>query len=113
MFIVHQFFCKINTNFVSLSVVCIVLMLVIGIFSTGFSMQNILSTQLRTEIPYEYSAIDYNNGESDTILSRLPSEIKAAWLQTAMNADTMIWSVQCVSEDAAKEFGTFSWKNWV
>ena len=76
MFIVRQFSCKINTNFVSLSVVCIVLMLVIGIFSTGFSMQNILSTQLRTEIPYEYSAIDYNNGESDTILSRLPSEIK-------------------------------------
>ena len=78
MFIVRQFSCKINTNFVSLSVVCIVLMLVIGIFSTGFSMQNILSTQLRTEIPYEYSAIDYNNGESDTILSRLLSEIKAA-----------------------------------
>lgn len=41
MFIVHQFSCKINTNFVSLSVVCIVLMLVIGIFSTRFSMQNI------------------------------------------------------------------------
>ena len=78
MFIVRQFSCKINTNFVSLSVVCIVLMLVIGIFSTWFSMQNILSTQLRTEIPYEYSAIDYNNGESDMILSRLPSEIKAA-----------------------------------
>lgn len=41
MFIVRQFSCKINTNFVSFSVVCIVLMLVIGIFSTGFSMQNI------------------------------------------------------------------------
>lgn len=76
MFVVRQFSSKINTNFVSLSVVCIVLLLVIGIFSTGYSMQNILSTQLRTEIPYEYSAIDYNNGETDTILSRLPSEIK-------------------------------------
>lgn len=76
MFVVRQFSSKINTNFVSLSVVCIVLLLVIGIFSTGYSMQNILSTQLRTEIPYEYSVIDYNNGETDTILSRLPSEIK-------------------------------------
>lgn len=76
MFVVRQFSSKINTNFVSLSVVCIILLLVIGIFSTGYSMQNILSTQLRTEIPYEYSVIDYNNGESDTILSRLPSEIK-------------------------------------
>lgn len=76
MFVVRQFSSKINTNFVSLSVVCIVLLLVIGIFSTGYSMQNILSTQLRTEIPYEYSVIDYNNGESDMILSRLPSEIK-------------------------------------
>ena len=78
MFVVRQFSSKINTNFVSLSVVCIVLLLVIGIFSTGYSMQNILSTQLRAEIPYEYSVIDYNNGESDTILSRLPSEIKAS-----------------------------------
>ena len=76
MFVVRQFSSKINTNFVSLSVVCIVLLLVIGIFSTGYSMQNILSTQLRTEIPYEYCVIDYNNGETDTILSRLPSEIK-------------------------------------
>ena len=76
MFVVRQFSSKINTNFVSLSVVCIVLLLVIGIFSTGYSMQNILSMQLRTEIPYEYSVIDYNNGETDTILSRLPSEIK-------------------------------------
>ena len=76
MFVVRQFSSKINTNFVSLSVVCIVLLLVIGIFSTGYSMQNILSTQLRIEIPYEYSTIDYNNGEADTILSRLPSEIK-------------------------------------
>ena len=76
MFVVRQFSSKINTNFVSLSVVCIVLLLVIGIFSTGYSMQNILSTQLRAEIPYEYSVIDYNYGESDTILSRLPSEIK-------------------------------------
>lgn len=76
MFVVRQFSSKINMNFVSLSVVCIVLLLVIGIFSTGYSMQNILSTQLRTEIPYEYSVIDYNYGESDMILSRLPSEIK-------------------------------------
>ena len=80
MFVVRQFSSKINTNFVSLSVVCIVLLLVIGIFSTGYSMQNILSTQLRTEIPYEYSVIDYNYGESDTILSRLPSEIKGSSL---------------------------------
>lgn len=80
MFVVRQFSSKINTNFVSLSVVCIVLLLVIGIFSTGYSMQNILSTQLRAEIPYEYSVIDYNYGESDTILSRLPSEIKGSSL---------------------------------
>lgn len=76
IFVVRQFSSKINTNFVSISIVCIVLLLVIGIFSTGYSMQNILSTQLRAEIPYEYSAIDFNNGETDTILSRLPYEIK-------------------------------------
>ena len=94
MFVVRQFSSKINTNFVSLSVVCIVLLLVIGIFSTGYSMQNILSTQLRTEIPYEYSVIDYNNGESDTILSRLPSEIK----DSSLIAD----SYECVNGTIAE-----------
>lgn len=78
MFVVRQFSSKVNTNFVSISVVCIILLLVIGIFSCGYSMQNILSNDLHKGAPYEYSAIDYNynNGESDTILSRLPSEIK-------------------------------------
>ena len=94
MFVVRQFSSKINTNFVSLSVVCIVLLLVIGIFSTGYSMQNILSTQLRAEIPYEYSVIDYNYGESDTILSRLPSEIK----DSSLIAD----SYECVAGTMAE-----------
>lgn len=92
MFVVRQFSSKINTNFVSLSVVCIVLLLVIGIFSTGYSMQNILSTQLRAEIPYEYSVIDYNYGESDTILSRLPSEIKDSSL-IADSYECMEWTM--------------------
>lgn len=76
MFVVRQFSSKINTNFVSISVVCIILLLVIGIFSCGYSMQNILSNELRAQVPYDCSLSDYyDNGETSTILSRLPSEI--------------------------------------
>lgn len=76
MFVVRQFSSKINTNFVSISVVCIILLLVIGIFSCGYSMQNILSNELRAQVPYDCSLSDYyDNGETSTILSRLPSKI--------------------------------------
>ncbi|RGB82400.1 hypothetical protein DW070_00105 [Coprococcus catus] len=54
-----------------------------------------MSTQLRTEIPYEYSVIDYNNGETDTILSRLPSEIK----DSSLIAD----SYECVEGTMQRE----------
>lgn len=76
MFVVRQFSSKVNTNFASISVVCIILLLVIGIFSCGYSMQNILSNELRAQVPYDCSLSDYyDNGETSTILSRLPSEI--------------------------------------
>lgn len=76
MFVVRQLSSKVNTNFVSISVVCLVVFLVIGIFSSGYSIQSIMSDQLRTAAPYDYSLIDFDDSEApETILSRLPSEI--------------------------------------
>ena len=80
MFILRQMSNKINTNFVSVSVVCLTLLLVIGIFSCGYSVQNALSKNLQDDIPYDFSLINYNytdsNMQSDlSITSKLPGEI--------------------------------------
>ncbi len=76
MFVTRQLTSKINTNFISISVVSIVLLLVIGIFSTGYSMKNILSADLKETAPYDVSF--YANGEADqgTIYESLPLSIK-------------------------------------
>lgn len=76
MFVTRQLTSKINTNFISISVVSIVLLLVIGIFSTGYSMKNILSADLKETAPYDVSF--YASGEEDqeTIYESLPLSIK-------------------------------------
>lgn len=58
IFILRQLSSKVNTNFISVSVVCIVLLLTIGIFSSGYSMQNVLSTDLKQSAAYNMSLLN-------------------------------------------------------
>ncbi|WP_304508694.1 FtsX-like permease family protein [Anaerotignum sp.] len=75
MFVTKQLSSKINTNFVSISVVCIVLLLVIGIFSCGYSVQNSFSAQLRENIIYDFSLYGDSSFET-TIYESLPEDVK-------------------------------------
>lgn len=81
MFITRQLSSKINTNFVSVSVVCIVLLLVIGIFSCGYSLQSAFSSELREDAAYDFTL--YGSDENgSTIYESLPEGVKAediAW----------------------------------
>ncbi len=77
MFVVRQLGSKMNTNFVSISVVCIVLLLVIGLFSSGYSIQDVISSTLKNEIQYDFSAWNYcGYGGCKGIYDYLPEEIK-------------------------------------
>lgn len=76
MFVTKQLSSKINTNFVSISVVCIVLLLVIGIFSCGYSVQNSFSNELRENIKYDFSLYGDSSFET-TIYESLPEDVKA------------------------------------
>jgi putative ABC transport system permease protein len=77
MFVTRQLTSKINTNFISISVVSIVLLLVIGIFSTGYSMKNILSADLKNTAPYDVSFYgSKEEGNHSTIYESLPLSIK-------------------------------------
>ena len=73
MFVVRQIGNKINTNFVSVSVVCLTLLLAIGIFSSGYSVQNILSKDLQKGVPYDFSLFKTSAGENNSSMeSQLP-----------------------------------------
>ena len=55
MFIVRQLGSNINTNFISISVVSIVLLFTIGIFATGYGVQNVYSKETKNMALYDYS----------------------------------------------------------
>lgn len=80
IFILRQLSSKVNTNFISVSVVCIVLLLTIGIFSSGYSMQNVLSTDLKQSAAYNMSLFKFADSEGNDyeIYELLPLEIKSS-----------------------------------
>lgn len=59
IFIVKQINSKINTNFISMSVICLMLFMTIGMLSTGFSFKNALESGLKDSTPYDASAYMY------------------------------------------------------
>ena len=53
IFIVKQINSKVNTNFLSMSVICLMLFLTIGMLSTGLSFKNALESGLEDATPYD------------------------------------------------------------
>ena len=85
MFVIKQLNSKINTNFISMSIVCLVLFLVIVVFSSGYSAQNIISAQLREQVAYDFSLDgEYRGPESNPeedipeIFINFPKEIQTS-----------------------------------
>ena len=56
IFIVKQINSKVNTNFISMSVICLMLFMTIGMLSTGFSFKNAIESGLKDSTPYDASA---------------------------------------------------------
>lgn len=64
MFVVKQLGSKINTNFISISIVSIVLLFTIGIFATGYGLKDSLSKNLESAAVVDFSFYsDYVEGE--------------------------------------------------
>ncbi len=79
MFVLRQISSKINTNFISISVISIVLLLVIGIFSCGYSLQNVLSKDLKSTVLYDFTLYrsSYDGMDIAPLYDSLPEELKA------------------------------------
>lgn len=59
IFVIKQINSKVNTNFISMSVICLMLFLTIGILSTGFSFKNAVEAGLEESTPFDASAHMY------------------------------------------------------
>lgn len=61
IFILRQINSKINTNFISMSMICLMLFLTMGILSTGFSFKEALENSLKETTPFDATALMYIN----------------------------------------------------
>lgn len=69
IFVTRQISSKINTNFVSITVICLMLFITISILSTGLSFKNSLESSLKDTVPFDVSAriINFKGSENKTI----------------------------------------------
>ena len=65
IFTVKQINSKVNTNFISMSVICLMLFITIGVLSTGFSFKNALESGLQGATPFDASAFMYIDPEDN------------------------------------------------
>lgn len=63
MFVLRQINSKVNTTFLSMSVICIMLFFTIGVLSTGFSIKNSMEAGLEASTPYDASVFTYTPAE--------------------------------------------------
>ncbi len=81
MFILRQINSKINTTFVSMSLICIMLLVTIGTLSTGMGLSNALTEGLQRATPFDASV--YLNSSDDTSVDVNFSEILGSKLDDA------------------------------
>ncbi|OBR92929.1 ABC transporter permease protein YxdM [Clostridium ragsdalei P11] len=67
IFVVKQINSKVNTNFISMSVICLMLFITILILSTGISLKKGFEVGLEKEAPFDASVTVYNNSKKDNL----------------------------------------------
>ena len=67
VFTIKQITSKFNTNFISMTVICLMLFVTIGILTSGLSIKKSFETTLEKCTPYDFSAVLYKDNETSNI----------------------------------------------
>lgn len=100
MFVIRQLAGKINTNFLSVSVVCIVLLFAIGIFATGYGLSETLSVEGKKQAAYDVSFCCFPNEENTKEVQELED-----WIRKQKEVKQVAVCRNYGSELTMKDFG--------
>ncbi|EPY6471671.1 FtsX-like permease family protein [Clostridium sporogenes] len=67
IFVVKQINSKVNTNFISMSLICLMLFITILVLSTGISLKNGFEEGFKRQAPFDASIIISNNSKKDNL----------------------------------------------
>ncbi|WP_444644721.1 FtsX-like permease family protein [Caproiciproducens sp. R1] len=88
MFVLRQINSKINTTFVSMSVICIMLLVTIGTLSTGMGLSDVLSKDLKGATPYDATyTYYYSYGEDELKRNALADDIAGQMIAHGVDLD--------------------------
>lgn len=102
IFILNQINNKVNTNFISMSVICLMLFFTIGMLSTGISFKNALEKGLENNTPFDASA-KMNVSEEDEIKS-ISQSIKKLGYNFDNNEKYVEYTVYSIKSNIKKLF---------
>lgn len=75
-FTLRQLNSKINTNYISMSIICLMLFISIGMYSTAIGLKNAMEKSAESQTPYDVTAIEfYKHGEKTHFSNEKLSEI--------------------------------------
>lgn len=69
IFSIRQISSKFNTNFISMTIICLMLFVTIGTLSTGLAVKNSLEGTLKNQTPFDASMQVFDNEKSSNIIS--------------------------------------------
>lgn len=77
MFILRQLNSKINTNFISMSIICIMLLVTIGTFSCGLGAVDVMAGQVDETAPFDVSMMSVCSYRNKTQANDIEADLKS------------------------------------
>lgn len=102
MFVLRQLNSKINTTFISMTLICLMLLCTIGALSAGISMSDVLSKQLDLAAPFDATLVnrgDFDSGEVPEVLSKLQKDGVPFNTLAKEYSETMIYETNVTYRD--------------
>lgn len=106
MFVLKQINAKINTNFISMGIICLMLLLSIGALATGMNLNEAFSGNLQARIPYDTSIILYQHDLKNENIKQLANNLNISsesWIDVyqsdAHNTDLFPYMTQQAKQD--------------
>lgn len=77
MFVLRQLNSKINTNFISISIICIMLLVTIGTFSCGLGAVDVMAGQVDETAPFDVSMMSVRSYRNKTQANDIEADLKS------------------------------------
>lgn len=101
MFVLRQINSKINTTFISMSVICLMLLITIGTLSVGISSSSAMSGEIQATTPFDLTMqwVDYHDAGVHSIYDKLKADGIAIEKRTKEYYEFNIYNDQIVYDD--------------